>query len=145
MFAGVLLHLVKPPGPVYLLENRRADTRRSRQRGHGMPDYAVLFVDVGDGNGLAAIRRQKAPVGGLAAALRVKDGARAGDAPVAASVWLYGQDNRLGREQICVLFVIFFSALARFCVLLMLEARRYAEFSTMESRMVSVFTFSKER
>ena len=50
-----------------------------------------------------------------------------------ALVMVYTSSDYMG-------MVIFCSALARFCVFLILEASRYAAFSTMESLMVKSFT-----
>ena len=67
VLAGVLLHMIEPPGPV-------------NDAGDGFPNFhglftivendPVFFVDVGDGH-----TAKRSPVRGLSAALGVKGGA----------------------------------------------------------------------
>ena len=111
VLAGVLLHLVEPPGPVDPGRHRRPRPGRLGQRVHRVPDDAVLFVDVRHGQGLAALQSQGAPVRRLAAPLGVKDGSVQCQPPAAPF-------QRLGRRDVGgtfgavgVVFVVFLGAL----------------------------------
>ena len=85
VLAGVLLHLVEPPGPVDLFFHRRAGDGLGRQGLHRVPDNALLLVDVGDGEAHPAGQGQDAAVGGLAAAFGIKDRPGQGDEAAAPS------------------------------------------------------------
>ena len=92
VFAGVLLHLVEPPGPVDGRLHRRAGDGGGGKALHRVPDHPRLFVDVGDGKARPVRQGEKAAVGGLAAPLGVKDRPGQGDEAPAVRLRQNGRD-----------------------------------------------------
>ena len=114
MLAGVLLHLIEPPVPVDAAGNGCAGRGGSGQDIHRMPDDARLLVDVRHPQHRAVRQGQRAPVGGLTAALRVEHRAVQRDAPAAGLfVRLCGKDDAFAFGAESVLLKVFFCALHR--------------------------------
>ena len=114
MLAGVLLHLIEPPVPVDAAGNGCAGRCGSGQGIHRMPDDARLLVDVRHPQHRAVRQGQRAPVGGLTAALRVEHRAVQRDAPAAGLfVRLCGKDDAFAFGAESVLLKVFFCALHR--------------------------------
>ena len=112
MLAGVLLHFVKAPVPVDAAGNGCAGRGGSGQDIHRMPDDARLLVDVRHPQHRAVRQGQRAPVGGLTAALRVEHRAVQRNAPAAGLfVRLCGKDDAFAFGAESVLLKIFFCAL----------------------------------
>ena len=112
MLAGVLLHFVKAPVPVDAAGNGCAGRGGSGQDIHRMPDDARLLVDVRHPQHRAVRQGQRAPVGGLTAALRVEHCAVQRDAPAAGLfVRLCGKDDAFAFGAESVLLKVFFCAL----------------------------------
>ena len=114
MLAGVLLHLIEPPVPVDAAGHGCAGRSGSGQSIHCMPDNARLLVDVLHPQHRAVRQGQRAPVGGLTAALRVEHRAVQRDAPAAGLfVRLCGKDDTFASGAESVLLKVFFCALHR--------------------------------
>ena len=111
VLAGVLLHLVEPPGPVKGLLHFGAGGGGFGQIIYGVPDDAALLVDVGDVQHRAVRKGQGAPVGRLTAAFGVKDRAVQRDLSAAVAVRLGREDAPCRLGAVGIGLVIFLSCL----------------------------------
>ena len=112
VFAGVLLHLVKPPLPVEPGGHHSPRDSFRRKLVHRVPDDPAVFVDIQHRNAGAVRQAQHADVRRLPAALRVKYRAVQHDASAAGLfVRFGGKDDtfRFGAEGI--LLIVFLGAL----------------------------------
>ena len=112
VLAGVLLHLVEPRFPVDRAGHGRADRGSFGQGVYGVPEDAVVLVDVQNVQHGAVRKGQGAPIGRLAAAFGVKYRAIQRD-PAAAGpgIRLHGEEDAVGFGAECIRFVIFLGGL----------------------------------